>query len=206
MCPPSDPAGCLGPERAHSGKELQQEPISQDDEGRDGHQKNEEQCKHPGPGVEEGISAHHPGNGTTGAHCGKRGMKIKQHVKESRTNPADEIEKKIGDMAEEIFHVVAEYPKKKHIARDVGDSGVEKHACKEWVEGHSEAEVAAEECGNPRGDGGMGDEESLVSAGRKRQLHLKLIEVYRHVRENEENVHNGVGTPGVKIFERDKHT
>ena len=105
-------------------------------------------------------------------------------------------------MAEVVLDIVTEDPEEKHVAGDVQEAHVQEHASQEGEKCGFEADVAAEEASDLRGDGGVGQQEDFVLIGRQG----KLKEKYDDVRQNEESIDDGVGAVGVQVFERDEHS
>jgi hypothetical protein len=64
-------------------------------------------------------------------------------------------------VAEEIFHIVAKNPKKKHVPGNVGDTGVQKHAGYQREKRTDEIDISCKKSGKARGNGGIGHQESL---------------------------------------------
>ena len=165
MSPPGDTAGGCAADGSNSGDELKQEPISKNDEGGDGEEKEEHQGQNAGPGIENDVSPHDARDGATGPEGGNGRMEIEENMEKVRAYAASEIKEEIGEVAEIVFDVVAKDPKKKHVPGDMQKAHVKKHAGEERKEGKFKADVAVEERADMGRDGGIGEKEILVLGG-----------------------------------------
>lgn len=186
---------------AYSRHELQEEPIAQNDEGGDGEKEDDDEGQDFGAGVKNDVGAHYAGDGAAGSESGDRGMEIEEDVGEVRADAACEIEEEVGEMAEVVLDIVAEDPEEEHVAGDVQEAHVKKHAGEEGEEGGFEAYVAGEEAADVGGDGGVGIEKDFVLSRREGEL----VEEDDDVGQDEKRIDYGRGAVGVEIFERDEH-
>ena len=202
MRPPGDAAsGCRG-YGAYSRQELEQEPVTQNDEGRYGYEENKDQSQHPRPRIENDVSPHYAGDGATGPERGKGGVVIKNNVCETRTNAANEIEEEVGEVAEVVFDVVAENPEEEHVSCDMHKAAVQEHTGENGEKRGFEVSVAAESAADVGGDGGVGHHEGLVLVRRQSDL----VEEHDDVRQNEKCIDDRIGPAWVQVFERDEHS
>ena len=88
--------------------------------------------------------------------AGRVRVEVEEDVREARADSADEIEEKVGEVAEVVFHVVAEDPEEEHVTGDVQEAAMQEHAGEEGKKGGFEAAVAAEGQADVVGDGGIG--------------------------------------------------
>jgi len=129
--PPRDPSArgrSHGAEGTKRRKKLQDEPVAEDQHGGNWHEENEDEGQDAGARVENCVGAHDPGDGAAGPQGRNTRMHVEQHVQEARADSAKQIEKQIGDVAVEVFDVVAKNPEEKHVAGDVQQAGVQEHA------------------------------------------------------------------------------
>ena len=164
MCPPSDASRGYRSDRTDSGQKLKQKPISQNDEGWNRDEKYEDQGQDSSARIKNDIGAHHAGDGAAGAERWKGGVEIKNNVRETGTDAASEVEKKVGEVAEVVFHVVSENPEEEHVPGDVHEAAMHEHAGENGQECGFEAAVAVEGQANVVGDGGVGQFEDLLLA------------------------------------------
>lgn len=162
MRPPGNPTGGGSADRSDSRDELQQEPITQNDESRDGEKEDYDEGKHPRSRIKDDIRTHDAGNGAAGAESGNGGVEIEDDVAQVRANSANEIEEKIGEMAEVILNVVAEDPEEEHVSADMEKAAVEEHAGQDGEKRGAKSDVAVEEGGDSCRDGGIGEHEGMV--------------------------------------------
>ena len=73
-------------------------------------------------------------------------------------------------MAKEIFHIVAKNPKKKHVAGNVSETGVQKQAGYQREKRTNEIDVPGNERWKARGNHGIGHEKSFEQVWRKRDF------------------------------------
>ena len=156
MRPPSDAARGNCPHGAYSRRKLEEEPITQDDEGRNGYEKYEDKRQNPCAWIKNNVGPHDTGDGAAGSECGHSGMVVEEDVRESRAYSADEIKEKVGEMAEVVFHVVAENPEEEHVSGYVQEAAVHEHAGEDGKEGGLEAAMTVERQADMVGDGGIG--------------------------------------------------
>ena len=104
-------------------------------------------------------------------------------------------------MAVEVLDVVAKDPKEKHIAGDVQDPGVQKHAGEQRQKRGLKRSVAGKPGGEAGGDSGVGGHEQLKGVGRQRVL----VNKNEDVEEDERGVDDRVGAAGIQVFERNEH-
>lgn len=202
MRPPGGAPGSSGSNRSYSRQELQQKPVAKNDEGRDWNKEQKDESQNASAREENNIRSHDSGNGSAGAECRNGRVEIEDDVGDVRADAAGEIKKQVQGVAEVVLDVVSENPQKQHIACDVGETHVEKHARNQRKERGLNADVAARQESTHVGrDGGVGDDKSLVLMGRQR----KLVEEYDHVHENEQRVDDRMGSPRIQVFKRDKH-
>ena len=128
-------------------------------------------------------------------------MEVKDDVGEAGTYTTDKIEEKVGEVAEIVFHVVAENPEEEHVPGEMHEAAVEKHAGEDREKRGFKAAVACEDRTDVRGDGGVGHHEGLVLVRGQGEL----VEKDNNVRQNEKSVDDGVGPPRIQVFERDEH-
>lgn len=128
MCPPGDASRGRCPDRGDSRQELKKEPVSQNDEGWNRDEKDEDEGQNSSARVENDVGAHDAGDGAAGSERWKGGVIIKNDVCEAGTDAASKVEKKIGEVAEVVFDVIAENPEEKHVPGDVHESAMEEHA------------------------------------------------------------------------------
>lgn len=110
MCPPGDSSSGCSTHGAHTCHELQKEPIAQNDKGWDGQEENHDEGEHPGAGIKNDVGPHDAGDGAAGSEGGNCGMKIEDDVAKTRTDSTNQVEEKIGEVTEVVFHIVAEDP------------------------------------------------------------------------------------------------
>src|SRR6202011_37556 len=113
---------------SHCRYKLDDEPISQNDEGRDGHQDDEEKSEHLGPRIQYDVGAHHAADGSAGADRWGARMEVEQYVQQAGANSTEKIEDQITQVAEVVFHIVPEYIDTQHVAQDVRKAAVQAHA------------------------------------------------------------------------------
>ena len=202
MCPPSDAACCYSSDRSDSGQKLKQKPISQNDEGWNRDEKYEDKGQDSSSRIKNDIGTHHAGDGAAGAERWKGGVVIKNNVRETGTDAASEVEKKIGDVAEVIFHVVSENPEEEHVPGDVHEAAMHEHAGENGQQCGFQAAVSVESQADVIGDGGVGQLEGLLLAVREREFVKKDDDV----RQNEKGIDDRIGLPWVQVFERDEHS
>jgi hypothetical protein len=128
-------------------------------------------------------------------------VEIKEDVGETRAYAANQIEKKVRYVAEMVFHIVAENPEEEHVSGDVHEAAVQEHTCEDREQGSFKIAMAAQDASDVRGDGSVGHHEGLVLVWGQGEL----VEKDDHVRQNEKSVDDGVGPPGIQVFERDEH-
>lgn len=201
MRPPGDASRGGQADAAHSRDELQQEPIPQDDERRNGNEEEQHESQNTSAWKKNNISAHDSGDRAAGAEGGQGGMKIEKDMAEAGAYAADEVKKKIGKMAEVVLDVIAEDPKEKHVSGDMSPAAVQKHASEDREEGQLKAVVAVQEGRNVGRYGGIGQDEGVGLAMRQRER----VEKDDHIHQDEHRVHDRVGPVRVQIFKRNKH-
>lgn len=162
MGPPGDSAVGCAANGAYAFDELDQEPIAQNDEGRDGQEENDNKGQDTCPRVENNVGAHDAGDGSTGTERGNAGVKIEGDMEKVGADSANKIEKKIGEVAEVVFHIVAKNPEEEHVAADVQPTAVQEHAGQDGEEGGIEGDMAREEGRDASRDGGIGHHEGVV--------------------------------------------
>src|SRR5580704_1776257 len=202
VCPPGDAACGRGTDRANTCQELQQEPITQNDESRNRYEKDEDQGEDSRSGIKKDVGPHDAGDGTAGTEGGERRVEIKEDVGETRTNAAKEIEEQVGEVAEVIFHVVAENPEEEHVPGEMHEAAVQEHAGENREKRGFETAVACEYPADVGRDGGVGHHEGLVLVGRQ----CELIEKDDYVRQNENRIDDRIGPTRVQVFDRDEHS
>ena len=154
MRPHGHPTRGAASEDTESREKLHDVPQTQQDHGGHGQREYENQCKNSRARVKQDVSAHYAGDRSARAHGWNIGVKIKDHVKEPRPDPADQIEEEIRDVAKEIFDVVAKDPEKEHVPSDMQPAGVQKHAGDQGKERNFESRVSSQkgrESGRHRG-------------------------------------------------------
>src|SRR6266851_10404716 len=144
---------------ADPGEKLQDIPQTQKDYGGYGQREDNHEREYARPRIEQHIGAHHSGNCTTCPNRRNVGVKVKEDVKQTGADPADQIEEEIREVAEEILDVVPEDPEKKHVATEVKPVGVEKHAGYQRQESNFEADMSCKVRGDPGGNGGVGKQQ-----------------------------------------------
>src|SRR6266852_3643516 len=108
-------------------------------------------------------------------------------------------------MPEEVFHVVAEDPEKKHVPGDMQPVGGEKHARDQWQERNFESGMTCQEGRDSRGHHAVRQKKRIGAALRKRRLQADLVNENRDVAENERDVDEGIGARWVEVLKRDEH-
>ena len=111
-------------------EKLHAEPVNQHDPG--GHVESEDkneprQHLYFGARKLHQVGAHHAGDSPAGAHHGNARIRVDHHLRQPRGYSARQVEQKVLAMAENIFHVIAEYPQEQHVAQHVHPAGVQKH-------------------------------------------------------------------------------
>src|SRR5258707_15347386 len=113
-------------------------------------------------------------------------------MEQARADSTHQIEEQIGDVAVEVLHVVPEDPQEKHVAGDVRDAGVQKHAGEQRKKRHLKGSVAGKPCGDARRDGGIGGEETLEGGRRERVL----VDEKSYANEDEGGVYDRIRGAG----------
>ena len=202
MCPPGDTSCGRRADSTYTCKELKQEPVTQNDEGRNGDKENKDEREDLSSWVKNDVGPHDAGDGAAGSEGGQGRMVVEDDMREAGADAANEIEEKVGKMAEVVFHVVAEDPEEEHISSDVQKAAVHEHAGKNREEGGFEAAVAVEREADVVGDGGIGQLEGLVLTRRQ----CELVKKDDDVRQNEKGVDDRVGPARIQVFERYEHS
>ena len=60
---------------------------------------------------------------------GKRRVQVEERRAAVPPQFRNEVEAQVGEVAVEVLHVVAKDPEEQHIAQEVRDAGMQKHAC-----------------------------------------------------------------------------
>lgn len=201
MRPPGDASRGGQAYGAHSRDELQQKPIPQDDERRNGNEEEQHESQHASPRKKNNIGAHDSGDCAASTQGGQGGMKVEKDMAEAGAYAADQVKEKIGKMAEVVLDVIAEDPEKQHVSGDMSPATVQEHAGQDGEEGQLKAVVAAQKGRNVGGYGGISQDEGVGLAVRERER----VEKDDHVHQDEHRVHDRVGPVRVQIFERNKH-
>ena len=145
-----------GADSTYARHELKEEPIAQNDESRDRDEKYKDERQDPSARIKNDVGAHDAGDGATGSERGQSGVEVEEDVRETRANSADEIEEKVREVAEVVFHVVAEDPEEEHVTGYVEEAAMHEHAGEKGKEGGFEAAVTVEGESNVVGNGGIG--------------------------------------------------
>ncbi len=119
MCPPSDASCRRRADGTYTGEELKQEPVTQNDEGRDRDEENKDKRQDLRSRVKNDVGAHDAGDSAAGSEGGQGRMVVEDNMGEAGADAANEIEEKVGKVAEVIFHIVAEDPEEEHVSGDV---------------------------------------------------------------------------------------
>ena len=104
-------------------------------------------------------------------------------------------------MAKEIFNIVAKNPKKKHIARDVSETGVQKQAGYQREKRANEIDVPGNERWEAHGNHGIGHQEGFKRVWGERDF----VQENSNIRADEQNVNDWESPVRVKIFEWNEH-
>ena len=171
-----------------SAEELIKEPIAEHEPG--GHMEEEdgrEPDQHAGARIENEVGSENAGDGSAGSNRGKARAGINEDLREGRGDSAGEIEDKIFEVAEEVFDVVAEDPKKKHVPGDVHKRSVQKHGSEDRHDcsGRINVRVTREQGNGMAGDESELHDERVQSTG---ALHLNrdFPEIDQRVQDNQE--------------------
>ena len=113
MGKPSDTA-------AHPGVQyLKEKPEPEDIGSRYGddadEKKEEDEGQHTGSGIEDEISAENTGNSPGGSDHRDLGIGAGDDLDQACPQSGKEVEKCEPEASEKVFHVIPEYPEKKHI-------------------------------------------------------------------------------------------
>ena len=128
-------------------------------------------------------------------------MEVEEDVRETRANSADEIEEKVREVAEVVFHVVAEDPEEEHVTGYMEEAAMHEHAGEQGKKGGFEAAMTAEGQSNVVRKGGIGCLEGhLLAMGKS-----EFVEKHDDVRQDEKRVDDRIGPAGVQVFEGDEH-
>jgi len=119
VCPPSDASCRRRADCAYTCEELKQEPVTQNDEGRNRDEEDKDKREDLSSRVKNDVSTHDAGDGAAGSEGGQGRMVVEDDMRKAGTDAANKIEEKVGKMAEVVFHVIAEDPEKEHISGDV---------------------------------------------------------------------------------------
>jgi hypothetical protein len=119
-------------------------------------------------------------------------MEVKNDVKEPGSYPAGQIKEEIREVPEKILDVVAEDPEEEHVAGNMQQAGVQKHARYQGQEGNFEAGVSRKERRNPGGNRGVREEQGLKGPVRERSLKANRIDKHRDVGKDQRNVDEGI--------------
>lgn len=99
--------------------ELEQNPVTDDQECRHldkgEKEKDRQQGKDPGMGIENQVGAHHPGHCAACADHRDARLGCADYLPCRTGHAADKIEDDEAESAKDILDIVAEYPEKKHI-------------------------------------------------------------------------------------------
>src|SRR5689334_872840 len=91
-------------------------------------------------------------------------------MKQARSDAAQQIEKYVSDVAVEIFDVIAEDPKEKHVAQDVRNARMQKHTGQQGQERCFKGRVAGKPSRESGGDGSVRHHEDLEGVRREEEL------------------------------------
>src|SRR5260370_35971495 len=106
MRPPSYSSGSAAPERVEPREKLHDVPQTQKDHGRHGQREDKNQGKNARSGIEQYVSAQHAGYGPARTQGRKVGVKIEDHMQQTRPDPTAPINKEERYVPEEIVAVV----------------------------------------------------------------------------------------------------
>src|SRR6266513_5988533 len=126
-------------------------------------------------------------------------------MQQTRPDPTGEIEEEIPYVPEEIFHIVAEDPEKKHVPGEVQEAGMEKHAGHQRHEGPFKAGMSDQESRETSGDRGVGKEQGFIGPLRERSLEAELVDKHSDVGKNQRDVNEGIGSRRVEVLEWNEH-
>ncbi len=129
--PKTNPATCASQAMLVSPpdqQELGQKPDSQEEHRRQSEGPEEERRdyrSHPGPREEDRIGAHHPGDGARGTDHRKGRLGLQEDVGPRGEQTRHQVEDEVGEVAEGILDVVAEYEEHPQVGEKVSDAAVE---------------------------------------------------------------------------------
>ena len=104
-------------------------------------------------------------------------------------------------MAEEILHIVAKNPEKKHVTSDVSDTGVQKQAGDQREKCSDEIDVPSKKSREARGNGGVGHQKRFGQVWRQRDF----VQENRDVCADQQSIDDREPAVRVKIFEWNEH-
>jgi len=105
-----------------SSEELKQEPVTQNENRRDGNQKYKNKRENTFAGKEKEIGSHDPGNSAARAQSRQGRTPIEKRVQKPSADAAGQIESEIRRVAEVVLDVIAEDPEKEHIPGEMEEA------------------------------------------------------------------------------------
>ena len=129
MGPPGNASHlCRGTCRAD---ELKHKPYADKEKGREfykiRYKKDGNEGQYPGFWVKQEIRTHNTGNGAAGANGGYLRVPVDEKVEEARGKATKEVERKVPYGPQPVFHVIAEYIERPHVAEKVPEAPVKEH-------------------------------------------------------------------------------
>src|SRR5215831_7064244 len=125
VCPPGDSARITGCRRKCRGsiQKLHEKPEAKDDESRyfDHLDKNEDrhQRQNARERIGNEVRSENTGNCATGANAGDGAVVIQYGVNDTRSQPAQQVEYEVAEMAKAVLNVVAEDPEIPHVSNQM---------------------------------------------------------------------------------------
>ncbi len=114
MGEPGDSTAALQAKAESAVKHLEKNPETNQHPGRQiedpDKDKQKEEREYPRPGIKENISAHNPGDSTTGPDLGQIGVRTDSELKKYAAEARQQIEQKEFQRADFIFYIIAEDP------------------------------------------------------------------------------------------------
>ena len=129
--------------RADPAEKLQHKPQSQNHDSGHTDQEDEDQGQDPVTRFEDNVRTQHAGNRSARAQRRDMRIQVERDVHQARSHSANEVKEQIAQVAKGRFDVVAEDPQEQHIAQDVSNARVEKHAGQQRQECRFETSATA---------------------------------------------------------------
>ena len=114
-------------QRANTAIELQVNPDTQEDKGRNFKRKDKEQYFNAGARKHDDIGAHDSRDSATGTHSGDTAIGVEIDVQGVSQEPSQEIEEQEASATDDSFDIVGKNPEKEHITQEVGPAAVQEH-------------------------------------------------------------------------------